>query len=210
MAKQNKKHQVEIQRRRMAGRYQHNEETAPDNFLYTDEGRKVRIGPISILDLETVSENVKARFREEGRPIEPPTYSVKVGVDGKDAIEYPIDEDSLIVEGNEEESERRQTAWAEYQKALNEMQAEIGRITNEMFLDAVLDEPENDNWIKLRERRGLDVPEDEYERLLLWKRTVCLKSVADFERCQLAVMQLTSGGRFTEEELAAAASTFQD
>lgn len=181
----------------------------PRPHFFREDGQKVYIQSISMVELEKSEEGIRKEFLERGEPIEPPTYTVKTV--GKGSVELPMDETNLEVEGDEEETKKRKEAWFKHVQALARMKIETGQIANEIILEGVLvpeGEP-SEEWIRKRRRRHIEIPEDPDELLMLYKMTEILKTPHDLLEAEKHIMILSSSGSLKPEDLAAAEESFQ-
>lgn len=181
-----------------------------DTIHITADGRKIPLKAISMLDLIEAQQNIEADFRTRGEPIDPPTYEVPVAGGGK--IRKPLTPDILIVEGNEEETRRRQEAWKAHQEALSRMNEEIGRVTQLIILDGVdVQLPADRSWIERRKRRYLNVPEDDPDALLVYyKQHEVLVTPEEFLKVQNKIIVMSSSGAIPESAVEAAEAMFRN
>lgn len=175
--------------------------------FYTEDGRKVPICSISLTDLKMAEIGIRQEYAERGEPIDPPTYEVKTV--GGDVITHFLDETCLEATGNPEETVRRKTAWLNHLDALSRMKAEIGAVTNDIFLDGIdVTLPEDKSWIEIKRKRHIRVPDDPEEQLRAYKVGVILRTPRDFVLAQQAIIFLSSSGAVSMEALEAAGESF--
>lgn len=173
----------------------------------TEDGRKVYIQSISMLEYSKVEEGVKREYVERGEPIDPPMYEVTTVGGGK--VKLPLDGKNLTVEDNEEETARRTLEWQSHINALNRMRAEVGAITQDIVLEGVLAiPPMDDAWIEKRRKRKIILPEDPEELLKYYKMTEILRTPSDYILAQGAIMVLSSSGAIKQEDVDAAGASF--
>lgn len=160
-----------------------------ERFFETTAGEKIKIQPISILDLQLAQDAVKREFRDRGEQIDPPTY--KVDVLGGEVEYHPYTEESIKDAGEEDKA-----AWDAHLEATEKMKLEVEGRTALVFLEGILvDLPEDDTWIKRRKRLfGEVVPEDKEERLLHYVNHILLKTPADQEDLTFAIYRLSMTG----------------
>lgn len=165
-----------------------------EHFFTTTAGVIIPIQPISLLDLQLAKNAIKEQFKEEGKPIDPPTYEIFLEFENKNV--YEPHTEATIQEGTEEEKE----AWQKHFEAAEEMSREIldrtALITSEGI---IFDLPEDDSWIKRRKKLlNEDVPEDEDEKRLYYINNVLLKTQADRENLTLEIHLLSMTGASSE------------
>jgi hypothetical protein len=175
-----------------------------EHFFTTTAGVKIPIQPISLLDLQLAQNAVEEQFREEGEPIDPPTYEVYLELEEKS--EYHPHTEVTIKDATDEEKE----AWQAYLDAVNKMQGEVESRTALVFLEGIIfDLPEDESWIKRRKRLfNEDVPEDEDERKLHYINNVLLKTPADKSDLMLEIQRLSMTGA-DEEAIEAFVTLFR-
>lgn len=164
-----------------------------EHFFETTAGVKIKIQPISMLDLQLAQRAVENEFRERGEPIDPPTYEIEV-LGGEKEV-HPHTETTIQDAGMEEKA-----SWERYLEAIGKMQMEIQDRTALVFLEGICIElPADDAWIKRRKRLfGEDVPEDEDQRKLYYINNVLLKTPADKAGLMLDIQRLSLTGTSQE------------
>lgn len=206
MAKKNKKRQFDDPRTK---RYKPKDAPTQERpHFYTQDGRKVHIKTISVMDVSEAEGNIRAEYAER---VKVPQYQTITA--GGAVLYHDLNEKILVVEGDEEETKRRQMVWAEHINTVNEMEAEIAKTTLAIIMDGI-DESPPDDWIAQRKARhlsvpGKDIPED--EKILFWKTAVLLRNnVADILEGQTEILVLATSGAATREDIEAAGSIFPD
>lgn len=174
--------------------------------VLSEDGTKVYIQAISLLELQKVEEGITAEYKAKGEPIDPPTYEVTTAGGGK--IKLPMNETNLEVEGNPQESAKRQLDWQMHQDALARMKNEIGSISTEIIMEGVLCDPPSEEWIAKKRKRHIIIPEDPDERLLYYKMTEILRTPGDIVKAQSEIMLLSSSGAVKREDIEAAGAMF--
>lgn len=181
-----------------------------DNHTYTTEaGMVLHLKPISIYEMQAVEEAIKSDYMRKGELIEPPMYEVEVA--GGGTQKHVLTADTLIKEGDEVETAKRQLDWQLYQDALNRMQKEVSQIQTMLMLEGIdieLPEP-GSAWEKRCKRLHIPIPEDEDERLTFYKMSYVLRTPTDLINAQAEIMQLSSGGAISDERKEAAKALFQ-
>lgn len=170
----------------------------------TTAGVEIPIQPISLFDLERIKNIVEAEYREAGKPIDPPTYEVKLELEGTSEFHpYTI---KTIEDASSEDKEK----WRLHLKAVEEMQEEMQERTGLIFLEGILyDLPEDDSWIAKRKKLfGDDIPEDPDEKRLYYINNVLLKTIADKTNLTLEIQKLSMTGA-DEEAIAAYEDMFR-
>ena len=101
-------------------------------------------------------------------------------------------------------------AWQEYIADLRKVEQELSeRLLNCILIEGVSIPEDVDmvRWIKRQKLMGLEVPDDEEERLLMYKRSLVIRSSEDLPKLINAVMSLTG---INQEEIEKAKSSFPD
>ena len=140
-------------------RYKPKEKSQEEPHFWTADGRKVRIKTISFFDVKEAELNIRKEFEDRTKP---PTYQTVTA--GGVVREHELTEKILIVDDDQQETERRQSAWAEYQKALAEMQGEISKATLSLIMEGINETPEDELWIATRKKRHLSIPPEDFGR----------------------------------------------
>lgn len=175
----------------------------------TEAGLEVNLKPISIYEMQAVEEAIKSEYMRKGELIEPPLYEVEVA--GGGTQKHTLTADTLVKEGDEVETAKRQLDWSLYQEALDRMQKEISQIQTMIMLDGIdveLPEP-GSQWEKRCKRLHIPIPEDEDERMTFYKMSYILRTPTDLIGVQAEIMQLSSGGAISDERKEAAKALFQ-
>lgn len=177
--------------------------------IFTEDGRKVFIKSISMLELEEAEQGLEKHFRAQNEPLDPPTYTVEVAGGGE--VEYPLTADILEVEGNPKETARRKAEWAAYADAVFRFEAEKGRISQEIILEGIdIEVPEDGAWEARMKRRYIEVPEDDpvlkRQKYIL---TEILKTPDDWLTVQAEILLISSSGAIRREDVEAASATFR-
>lgn len=161
-----------------------------EHFFTTTAGVRIPIQPISLLDLQLAQNAVEEQFREGGEPVDPPTYEVRLELEG--TSEYHPHTKVTIEDATDEEKE----AWQKHLETIDRMQDEVQSRTALIFLEGIIfDLPEDDKWIKRRKKLlNEDVPEDEDERKLHYINNVLLKTPADKNNLMLEIQKLSMTG----------------
>lgn len=131
----------------------------------------------------------------------PPTYTIKIEGGGEETHEH--DEQSIRESSDEEKAQ-----WEKYRAALREANAKVAdTLLTVVLMEGVRVEiPDKERWLKRQKLMGLEVPDDEDEQELLFKKTQVIGSGRDIE----VIMQRTiSLGGITPEELKTVKDSFQ-
>lgn len=206
MAKKNKR-----QRDPRTLRYKPKAAPAIDELphFYTQDGRKIKIKMISILEVNEAEINIRNEFEELTKP---PTYQTVTA--GGTVIDHEITEKSITVKGDEEETARRQAAWDEHLQHVAEMEAEISKVTLSIIMEGIDEAPEDDSWIARRKARHLSIPPEDAnpdDVMLFWKTAVLLRNnVADIVEAQTEILVLSTSGLASREDIEAGGNSFPD
>lgn len=186
-------------------------------FFVNADNRTWPVKAISFSEIKFAEEAVVERARNAGKQVDVPTYKVPLGDKSTGAFE-PIEltENNLVVEGDEEETLRRQIAWQEYQTTWQEIRLEQTNISREIMLDGIdvkAPDPEQQadhHWVKRMKKYGIPIPDDDDERDKLFKLTEVLKTPACWVAAQSAIIEEVSSGVVSKDQLAAAGKMFLD
>lgn len=175
-----------------------------EHFFETTAGIKIKIQPISMLDLQLAQTAVEKEFRARGESIEPPTYEVEVL--GGEREHHPHTEKTIV-----DASEEEKAAWAKYIETVTRLQTEIQTRTALIFLEGIVfNLPADENWIARRKRLFGDeqIPEDEDGRKLFYVNNVLLKTPADKSGLMMLIQRLSLTGA-SEEAIEAMENLFR-
>ena len=147
------------QRRRMAPQQR------PNLTLYkTESGETIRVKPVSNLAITMIRLKVRDEFREAGEPVDVPTYSAET-VAG-DVQTFDLDEASIEVPDDAEETARRKALWDAHQDATYRMAAEQNkRLVRYVYSEGVLTEVP-DGWVEEMREYGVPIPDSPKEQKL--------------------------------------------
>jgi len=176
-------------------------------FYTTEDGRKIPIHAVSMMELTEIERGITAEFIERGEPVDPPTY--KVTLAGGDTQEYPLNATILEVADDPDETQRRKDAWALHADTTQRLRSEIGTVTLSVIMEdgiAVGVPPEA--WIQKMRRRHVKLPDDPNELRNFYVLQEFLRSPLDIGGVQVAIMQLSTGGIIPEKDIEAAQDTF--
>jgi len=164
-----------------------------EHFFETTAGIKIKIPPISMLDLQLAQNAAEKKFRARGEPVDPPTYEVEVLGGEK---EYHPHTETTILDASEEDK----ATWVKYLETSGWVQEETQDRTALVFLEGILVElPEDNAWAERRKKLfGEEVPEDLDQRKLYYLNNVLLKTPADKSGLMLEIQRLSMTG--TNEE----------
>ena len=180
----------------------------PNLTLYeTESGETIRVKPVSNLAITMIRLRVRDEFREDGEPIDVPTYSTET-VAG-DVQTFDLDEASIEVPDDAEETARRKALWDAYQDATYRMMAEANkRVLKYVYSEGVLAEVP-DGWVEEMREYGIPIPDSPKEQ----KTYYVMLRLAPTQREQLAlsarIVRLSVQGRVDDTLLEAAEATFR-
>lgn len=176
-------------------------------YIFTDDGRKVYVKAISMVELEEAELGLEKHFRAQGEPLDPPTYIVTVAGGGE--IPYPLTAD-ILETSDPVETERRKKAWAAYLDAVGRFNAEKGRLIQEIILEGVdMELPTDGAWEARMRRRYIEVPDDPVLKRQKYLLTEVLKTPDDWLNVQNEILILSSSGAIKREAVEAASATFR-
>ncbi len=174
----------------------------------TQKGMTIKLIALSQIMIEMMRGAAVTEFREAGEPIATPTYEAKT-VAG-DIEELPLDEKSLEVKGDEEETKRRTDAWAAHEDALERlMAAQRKRVLTYHFGNGI-DIEIPGSWEVWMKKYGIEVPEDPEERMTCYIMTSVLPSQDEMWDVTIRLTALANNADLTPEMLAAAEATFRN
>lgn len=175
----------------------------------TERGMVIKLLPTSQMMLGLIRIGVRTEFLEAEEPIDVPTYTAKT-VAG-DEEEMPLNEKSLEVKGDEEETTRRTEAWAAHQDALQRMWREERKRTMRYQFSEGIDVGEiPDTWDATMKKLGVEVPEGPDDRKALYIMVTALPSPAEWADVTIRLTALANQVTLSKEMLEAAEATFRD
>jgi len=183
-----------------------NRVTPEDKYHITDGGLRVDLVPVSLYETELIREGTRKAWIERGETVLPPTYTIETVGGGK--LEKELSADNLVVEDNEQETQRRQEAWAKHVDAVDRMNEEIGHLITDVFLDGIALTEVPATWIAAKKKRHIAIPEDKEELLSLYKRLEVAKSMNDINSIRAKVIKLSLPNIPDNSAVGAAESTF--
>lgn len=176
-------------------------------FIFTEDGRKVHVRAISMVEMEEAERGLEKHFRAQNEPLDPPTYVVSVAGGGE--VPYPLTAD-ILETSDPVETARRKEAWAAHVEAVNRFNAEKGRLIQEIILEGVdVDVPEDGVWEARMKRRYIEVPDDPVLKRQKYLLTEILKTPDDWLNVQNEILILSSSGAIKREVVEAASATFR-
>lgn len=183
-----------------------NKVTPEDKYHITDGGMRVDLVPVSLYETELIREGTRKSWIAKGEPVLPPTYTIETVGGGK--LEKELTADNLIVEDDEQETQRRQDAWVKHTDAVSRMNEEIGHLITDVFLDGVALTEVPDEWVSTKKKRNIAIPEDKQELLSLYKRLEVAKSMNDINSIRAKVIKLSLPNIPDNTAVGAAETTF--
>jgi hypothetical protein len=163
--------------------------------IQTVAGRSVELRPVSGRMINEIQVSTRRKALANGAKLNPPTYKTKTAAGVEE--EFPHDETTL-------ETEEDKAAWAEYRKAVLDLETEIVSRTNAYIIsEGVVLDSIPDEWFEKREWLGLETPESRLDQRLLYIEEEMLPTSEDMIRAMQAIMHLTArGDKDMEERLA--------
>lgn len=181
--------------------------TKEGHIYITLSGLEVPIKPISPTKLMKAEIGVEKTFKDRGEPIDTPTYDVETAGGGKET--FDLDEDSILIPDDEEETTKRQADWDAHQDALKRLKKEQYDVTRTIVLKAIdLQLPEDETWIKEQKELYIEVPDKPHERWYHWLETEILHPT-DIINLIAQILVLSATGIMPEEDVDAAVALFR-
>lgn len=152
---------------------------------------------------------IEKAYRDRGEPIDPPTYTVHL-VGGDEHM--PHDETTLVVDGDEAQTQANQVAWKKYLEARGRLGAEQRDKSNAIQLLDGLDfeMPTDGGWIERQKRRyGVEVPTDPDEQRLHYIETELLITASDLMDAVQTITTLSLAGTVEEEAVREEMASFR-
>jgi hypothetical protein len=173
-------------------------------------GTVVTLQPVSTTTMALISQGVEKELRQQGLPLDPPTYASEALTVTGEHLRYPHTVETLD-STDPEETARNHAAWNAYQEAkalLN--QTIIGRTMEYILLDGVVQEipEERPVWERRMRRLGVEIPEDPDELKILYLTTEVLRTPEDAREVAFAILRLSIRGT-DPEKVAAAEALFR-
>jgi len=183
------------------------EKITAQRFYTALSGIKIPILPISPTKIMKAEQGVEKAFRNKGEPIDTPIYKVETAGGGFE--EFDLDEDSIHLPDDPEETAKRQKDWDLYRDAIKRLKREQFDITRIIVLDAIdLPLPKDESWIKEQEKLYIEVPKDPRKRWMHWLETEILHP-NDIVELVAEILILSSTGIISEEDVKAAVGLFR-
>ena len=174
----------------------------------TARGMTIKLLPTSQMMLAMIRGGVRKEFLKAKEPISVPTYSSKT-IAGE-VQEFPLDEKSLEVKGDAEETARRTGAWTAHQAALERMWTEERRRVMRYQFSEGIEVEIPDNWDARMEKLGVEIPEDPDDRKVLYIMTAVLPTMPEMADVVIRLTALANQAVLSQEMLEAAEATFRD
>ena len=153
----------------------------------TTYGRELEVVPISLILMQKMNIALRKQYEDRGVVLEPPQYCTELPGGAQQC--YPHDKDTIIEESTSQEDK---DTWDSYESGLAEFNSELG---DHVLGAIVMDQPieYEDGWEKKLEWLGLEIPEDELDRKLLYVSTRVLRSPDDIQGYMMRVMEISAG-----------------
>lgn len=182
------------------------------NVLVTSEGTQVRLKPVAQYLITGVETSVKKEFAERGKSIEPPEYEVTT-IAG--TIErHTHDETTLEDPSDPKKTEENRIAWANYKSNVDayniEYNARLSKLCIYFGVEHDKEDYQKGSWKEEQKFFGIDIPEEEPDRLIHYLSTVILKTPSDMFETVMRVINLSMDGAVGEESINAAMASFRD
>ena len=165
----------------------------------TTYGRELQIEPISLILVQKMQISLRKKYAAEGKSLDPPQYCTELP--GGDKQCFVHDEDTIKDKSTSIEDKR---AWEVYQSALGEFNSELGdHVLAAIIMDQEVDY--EDGWEDKLSWLGVDIPDEELDRKLLYMTTRVLRSPDDLQGYMVKIMAISSGSAGSEAVEAAKA-----
>lgn len=169
----------------------------------TTYGRELEVEPISIILIQKLQTALQKDYKNRGISLEPPTYCTELPSGDRQCFNH--DEETIQ---DDSTSDEERAEWGEYQENLSEFNSELGdRVLGAIVMDQPVDF--EDGWESKLEWLGVDIPEDELDRKLLYMTTRVLKTPTDIQGYMFRVMEI-SAGTAGEDAVEAARAMFRN
>ena len=179
----------------------------------TEGGLVLTLKPVRMVLVELATMGVEDEMRAEGRPVDPPTFTLTLATGETETLEHvydPENEINTLVEPDDARATAANYArWRMYEKALEELEDRQGeRRMKEMFRAGLTFEgPTGDDWaddLRARSAGKIEIPEDNEvgaagERAYMWLWYTQLSQM-DVQQIHLKLMVLSQGQLFSEEQ----------
>lgn len=129
---------------------------AVNGEIYETSGGPLQLRAVSMDAFNQVRVRVEREMREQGAPLDPPTYTVRTVAGTLEEHEHT--EETL-------ESEEDRAAWQAYQAAREELQRVTGqRGVRYMLSEGVVLDGPDDEWLQRMDALGVAISDDPLER----------------------------------------------
>lgn len=167
----------------------------------TTEGLEVRVRPVSRLVFQKLASTVEAEMRAQGKPLDPPTYTVTTGVGAVET--HPHDDLSADTPELKAALEAHREARRDLESETNQRRARI------MLSRGIIMDPPSAEWIAAQKADGIDLPTDAKELAWEYLQIEVLKTPADQARAMGAITILSMDGA-SPEAIQAVEASFRD
>lgn len=198
-----------------------------NDLMVTTAGRKVRLRPVSHIELQEIDGVVRREFEERDEPLAVPIYEAQIAGGGvqvfqhdEESLEYPFSLALRETDGDQEAAEKlaaartvgARAAWDAHKDAVARLGAEINRRKGLfLFEEGVADDDTGQawdgtvpkEWIAHRQRHKFEVPEDPFQLRLFYILRGLLVTQQDQSEAAARVLALTATGVDNEKVTAA-------
>lgn len=154
----------------------------------------ITIYPIAIADIGMIGTAVEQEFRDNEKPIDPPTYEVPIA-DSEEVqiLEHEVDEKAGV---STLETDDDKIAWAQYLDATTALQTEIARRTMSYIVSESIsiDWDCFEGWEEKRTKYGIQIPKDEDEKKAYFLESLIWKTPQEQKTFVMYVMRISAEG----------------
>lgn len=175
-----------------------------ENVFITTDGKEVHYQSVSPIEIQEIRLALMKQAQQDGKQTEPPKYTIRVG-DAEQS--FPHDEKSIL---DPKTPQAEKDLWEKYLKDTSETEAEINeRISSLVYGEGAVIDAIPTEWEERRKWKGLDVPENPYDKKVKYVLSELLKTPEDLQGFVIAVMKLSMSG-VGQEVVNAAEETFRN
>ena len=155
-----------------------------NRVIVTTDGQEVRLRPVPSEMIQLVKQAAERELREQGLPLDPPTYTAKTASGDEEVHQH--DAESLSTD--EERAE-----WQAYQDATRTLEQEhIRRVTELLIKRGVIADDPPEEWVAEMREFGIEIPDD--QRKWRYVTLELLKTPGDVIKAVQAITRISLDG----------------
>ena len=156
----------------------------------------VTLKPVSLVDLMEITSSIEMEYRENGEPLDVPTYTIKVGDDEQThEHEHILDDDGNVVKSTLE-TEEDHAAWEAHINAQARLETEVALYSSRyIMLEGIdIDWSQYNGWEEKKKKYRITIPDDPDDKKLYFIMSVAFPTQSLQEQVAQNVMLLSAEG----------------